>query len=104
MIIDKPLLPPEVQITANFAYLRWLGRGKKIWYDYHYNEEELKPWVPRLKEVASKVDRIFGYFNNHFHGYAVENCIQILEMLGEASNNQITIKNKIVEHNLRKKI
>ncbi len=25
---------------------------------------------------------MFGFFNNHFHGYAPENCIQILRMLG----------------------
>ena len=27
---------------------------------------------------------MFGIFNNHFHGYAPENCVQIMEMLGIA--------------------
>jgi len=32
--------------------------------------------------LAEKVKATNGYFNNHYHGYAVENCLQVLEMLG----------------------
>ena len=31
---------------------------------------------------------MYGYFNNHFHGYAVENCLQVLEMLGVLTREQ----------------
>ena len=102
-IVDEPLLPPDLHITADFAYIRWHGRGKKLWYDYHYNEEELEAWIPRLKKVTGNVKKVYGYFNNHFHGYAVENCVQILEMLGAATKEQTRIKDKIVQYNLEQR-
>ncbi len=94
-IVDEPLLPPKVKITANIAYFRWHGKGSRPWYNYRYKKEELKPWIPKLKQVATKVNVVFGYFNNHFHGYAVENCLQVLEMLGNLTPNQIEAKKKI---------
>jgi uncharacterized protein YecE (DUF72 family) len=91
-IVDEPLLPPEVHVTSKFAYFRWHGRGRRPWFDYRYKEEELKPWVPRVKETAGKVEKVYGYFNNHYHGYAVENCLQVLEMLGVLTPEQSDAK------------
>ena len=87
-IVDEPLLPPEIQVTADFAYLRWHGRGQRPWYDYHYKDEELESWLPKVKEVESSAKTVYGYFNNHFHGYAVENCLKILKMLGNLTSEQ----------------
>ena len=81
-VVDEPLLPPEIHVTADFAYIRWHGRGKAPWYYYHYRREELEEWKPRIEELRGKVRTIYGYFNNHFHGYAVHNCLQVLEILG----------------------
>ena len=80
--VDEPLLPAEVHLTSNFSYFRWHGRGDKIWFDYKYTEAELNQWVPKVEETARKVKRIYGYFNNHFHGYAPENCQYLIEKLG----------------------
>ena len=81
--VDEPLLPPELHVTSkDFAYFRWHGRGEKIWFDYKYNEVELNQWIPKVQETASKVKRIYGYFNNHYHGYAPENCQYLIEKLG----------------------
>jgi uncharacterized protein YecE (DUF72 family) len=102
-IVDEPLLPSDIHITADFSYFRWHGRGKKLWYDYHYQDEELKPWVPHIREVTDKVKKVYGYFNNHFHGYAIENCVQILEMLGTATKEQLRIKEKIIKYNQAKR-
>ncbi len=87
-IVDEPLLPPEIQLTADFAYLRWHGQGQRPWYDYHYTVEELEKWVPKLKEVEKETKTVYGYFNNHFHGYAVENCLKVLQMLGDLTPEQ----------------
>lgn len=102
-IVDEPLLPPEVHLTADFAYFRWHGRGTRPWYDYRYSEEELEEWVPRVEKTRNKVDKIYGYFNNHYHGYAVENCIEILEMLNAAKPEQSRIKERIIQRSARKK-
>ena len=87
-VVDEPLLPPEVRVTSKIAYFRWHGRGGRPWYNYRYKVEELEPWVPKVKEVASKAERVYGYFNNHYHGYAVENCLEVLEMLGVLTPKQ----------------
>jgi hypothetical protein len=84
-IVDEPLLPPEVHVTADLAYLRWHGRGTKPWFNYKYTEEQLTEWVPRVNEAARKAEKVLGYFNNHFHGYAPENCLQMMEMVGVVS-------------------
>jgi uncharacterized protein YecE (DUF72 family) len=94
-IVDEPLLPPDVKITSNIAYFRWHGRGRRPWFDYRYKKEELDPWVPRVREVSRKVEKVFGYFNNHYHGYAVENCLQVLEMLGALTPEQAEAKSRI---------
>ena len=97
-IVDEPLLPPEVQVTSNFAYIRWHGHGTRPWFNYRYSVEELKPWVPKVRKVAEGVKKGYGYFNNHFHGYAVENCLQVLEMLGILTPEQARAKNAVENH------
>lgn len=87
-IVDEPLLPPDPIVTADFAFVRWHGRGHRPWYDYRYKEPELSAWVPKLKEVMSKTKKVYGYFNNHFHGFAVENSLKMLRMVGESTGQQ----------------
>lgn len=102
-VVDEPLLPSEVHITADFSYIRWHGRGSRPWYDYHYSREELQVWIPEIQQIDDKVRKVYGYFNNHYHGYAPENCIEILEMLNQALPEQSRIKEKIIQHNLQKR-
>ena len=97
-IVDEPLLPPETVVTADFAYVRWHGRGRRPWYNYSYRLEELKAWLGRLKEISGSVGEIYGYFNNHFHGYAVENCLQLLQMLGLLTEAQTAALQRIEEY------
>jgi uncharacterized protein YecE (DUF72 family) len=94
-IVDEPLLPPDVKITSDIAYFRWHGRGRRPWFDYRYKRDELEPWVPKVKEVSRKVEKVYGYFNNHYHGYAVENCLQVLEMLGTLTPEQGEAKSRV---------
>ncbi len=100
-IVDEPLLPPETYITADFAYVRWHGKGKNPWYYYHYDRKELEAWKPRVLEVSEKTKNIYGYFNNHFKGYAVHNALQVLEILGIITPAQRRVLER-VEENLRR--
>jgi uncharacterized protein YecE (DUF72 family) len=86
--VDEPLLPPEVHLTADFTYFRWHGRGERPWFDYLYEKAELDEWVPKVEEAAGNVKKVYGYFNNHFHGYAPENCLYLIEKLGLLSEEQ----------------
>jgi len=100
-IVDEPLLPPEVQVTAEFAYIRWHGRGARPWYNYDYGAEELEAWVPRVEEAAGKARRVYGYFNNHFGANAVKNAVEMLAMLGASSPAQAAALRRIVERRER---
>jgi len=93
-IVDEPLLPPEIHLTADFAYFRWHGRGEKIWFDYRYNSKELDIWVPKVLETAKNTKKVYGYFNNHYNGYAPENCLQLIEKLGLLTEEQKKAKAK----------
>jgi uncharacterized protein YecE (DUF72 family) len=86
--VDEPLLPPELHLTADFSYFRWHGRGEKPWFDYKYSKQELDNWVPKVEEATGKVKKIYGYFNNHFHGYAPENCLYLMERLNLLTEEQ----------------
>ena len=80
-IVDEPLLPPEVHVTSPIGYVRWHGQGKRPWYNYQYTKEQLEDWVPKVREIQSSTKKTFGIFNNHFHGFAPENCIQTMKLL-----------------------
>ncbi len=80
--VIEPLLPPRMDITnPAFAYVRFHGFGKKIWFDYCFTEEEIKKWSHSIKEVIPKVDKIGVYFNNHFSGYAAKNSLMLMKEL-----------------------
>src|SRR5215470_13756232 len=49
---------------------------------FRYRDNELKDWVPKVQEVSARVKKTFGYFNNHFRGFAVENSLKMMGMLG----------------------
>lgn len=93
-IVDEPLLPPEIHFTADFAYFRWHGQGKRLWFDYRYSKEELDAWIPKVQEAAKQVKKVYGYFNNHYHGYAPENCLHLIEKLGLLSEEQKRAKER----------
>ena len=84
VMTEGPGLPKTMMSSTLTAYIRWHGRGSKVWYNYRYSHRELEPWVETIRELSDDVD-VLGYFNNHYHGYAPENCLDVLEMLGVAT-------------------
>ncbi len=98
-IVDEPLMPADVMLTSkDFAYVRWHGRGESPWYDYNYSETELRNWSPKVNEITQRVKQTYGYFNNHFHGFAVANALQLTQMLGTMTEDQEKSLGKIMEY------
>lgn len=97
-IVDEPLLPPEVHVTSDIGYIRWHGKGEGLWYDYRYTRDQLIEWLPRIEEVRANAKQTFGIFNNHFRGYAPENCIQMMKMLGIADDGHEAALKRIQDH------
>ncbi len=94
-IVDEPLLPPDLVVTADFSYIRWHGQGARPWYNYRYTDKELGAWVPRVKEVAAKTKKVYGYHNNHPFGHAVESALKESELLGVATEEQRSLQARV---------
>ena len=80
--VDGPHLPIELSVTAPFAYVRFHGHGRSIWYDYTYSNEELAAWVPRVQALATQAPSVYLFFNNHFRGDAAVNGQTLSRDLG----------------------
>ncbi|WP_455285792.1 hypothetical protein, partial [[Eubacterium] cellulosolvens] len=50
------------------------------------------------EEVRGNTTQTFGIFNNHFRGYAPENCIQMMKMLGVADERREATLERIQMH------
>ncbi len=76
-IISAPKLPSTIEVTADFAYIRW--HGTDDWYKHNYSKEELNGWATQIKKL--NVNDVFGYFNNDYKGFAPKNCIKLKKIL-----------------------
>ena len=89
--VDEPQgfrssVPPLVEATSDVGVIRFHGRNGEMWekssksaadrFDYLYSEDELKEWVPRIKELASKTKQLHALFNNCYSDKAVVNARQ----------------------------
>jgi uncharacterized protein YecE (DUF72 family) len=84
-LIDHPwfhridhLMQIDGILTADFVYLRWLGDRMKIeektksWDQVILDRStEMGRWVPAIRKMLEGDRMVYGYFNNHYAGYAV---------------------------------
>jgi uncharacterized protein YecE (DUF72 family) len=90
----------DVILTADHSFIRFHGRKKGYWYNYLYEEEELKPWTEKINKITddTKAKKLRIYFNNHYGGKAVANAIQFKELIEgkESSERERDTKKKIL--------
>jgi len=95
--IDQPIigrsLKPSAASTSPIGYVRLHGRRYDTWfsdnpaapaherYNYLYPEEELDPWVARIRTVNQHTRNTFVVTNNHYQGKAVVNALQLISIL-----------------------
>lgn len=87
----KSSMPPLAEATSDIALIRFHGRNREMWekkrvttterFNYLYGEEELKEWVPRIRELAAKTRQLHVLFNNCYADKAVTNARQVKLML-----------------------
>jgi uncharacterized protein YecE (DUF72 family) len=84
-LIDHPWMTPISQlastqdlVTADFAYVRWLGDRKVIeeqtqhWDRIIINrEDEMRIWIPVIRQLLKRRIQVMGYFNNHYAGFGL---------------------------------
>jgi uncharacterized protein YecE (DUF72 family) len=83
--IDYPKLPRQINLTADFLYVRWIGVNNM--YHLHSFERvdksiELRTWIDLIRPRLDKISEIYGYFNNDYAGFAVGTCRRFLHLLG----------------------
>ena len=79
---DYIIMPKGVHKTADFVYIRFLGRhGRYTTKDKELRDPsaELNWWANQLGDNSGKV---FGYFNNDYSGYSPEACRKLKTILG----------------------
>ncbi|MCL4458863.1 MAG: DUF72 domain-containing protein [Chloroflexi bacterium] len=74
---DHPTMPLDLQLTADFTYIRMHGGA----YSIGYSDEELEIWAQRIKEYVRQNIQVYVYFNNDAEGYAVSNARKLMAML-----------------------
>ena len=89
--IDKLMQQPRC-LTADFCYLRWLGdryaieRQTKRWDRIILDRSrEMETWIPAVRKMLASGRTVYGYFNNHYAGYAV-GSIRFFEELWRQSS------------------
>lgn len=83
-LIDHPWMPAAEQylsemdpVTADFAYVRWLGdryaieARTKTWDKVIIDRAgETRAWAGVVRKLLERVKPVFGFYNNHYAGHA----------------------------------
>jgi uncharacterized protein YecE (DUF72 family) len=89
--IDQPLfsgsLAPSSLTTSKIGYVRMHGRNYENWFqvqpgtccrhNYLYSEDELKPWIERIRKMEDSTDEIYVQMINTCSGKGMANALQI---------------------------
>ncbi|UWP78544.1 DUF72 domain-containing protein [Dactylosporangium fulvum] len=83
-------VPPVLEATADLAMMRFHGRSDR-WtskdihekFGYEYSVDELREWVPKLREVAATASSTHVLMNNCYSDHAQRNAAELIELLDE---------------------
>lgn len=74
----EALMRLEGVLTTDFAYIRWLGDRKGIerkttrWDRLIVDRRrDMGRWIPAIRGILDRGATVYGYFNNHYAGYAI---------------------------------
>jgi uncharacterized protein YecE (DUF72 family) len=81
---------PEVT-WPELAVVRFHGRSDETWkkrttsaaerFKYLYSRPQLRAWVPRLKSLAERAERVHALMNNCYQDYGVRNAADLAALL-----------------------
>ncbi len=69
---SQPYPQAPCLVTAPFVYLRFHGPGRL--FASEYSREELEGWAKKIRTWLTRGMAVYAYFNNDYHGYALENA------------------------------
>ena len=81
VVVDAPQVDAAnvpgtlIATTTPMAYVRFHGRNAGTWnarggsaaqrFDHLYGEDELREWVPPLRELSNETEEVYAFFNNN---------------------------------------
>lgn len=84
-MIDLHYMPRQSGVTAPFSYVRWLGdrseieKYDRVQIDRTARDDE---WGTVLRALTARVERIYGYYNNHYSGHSPSSVREMHRRLG----------------------
>lgn len=71
--------PCVEEVTADLVYYRF--HGPKEFFASKYSRQQLQSWATKMRRHLDAGRIVHAYFNNDWHGYAVENARTLRELL-----------------------
>lgn len=73
---------------GDFLYLRWKGTQeyKHFRVEQRNCQEDLKIWKLKMNQLSGRIRTVYGYFSNHYSGYAPNNCLSFMNLLCSGKN------------------
>jgi len=71
--------PYHEEVTTDFVYLRFHGREQL--YASDYSEDELKQYAQKISAWLDDGKKVWVFFNNDYHGFAVKNAEKLKELV-----------------------
>lgn len=78
---QAPLVP-----TAPFVYVRF--HGPERLFGSRYSTADLEAWAARMKRWLNEGRMVYAYFNNDFHGYAIQNAKELAALVAAPEKSQ----------------
>lgn len=85
--ISSQAMPEDLNVTADFAYIRFHGLEGGAAHDY--TRSELEPWAGHIRDQVRADRDVFAYFNNDLNVAAPANAKTLMEMVGGASRLKV---------------
>jgi uncharacterized protein YecE (DUF72 family) len=86
--VDEMMRRPEA-LTTDFVYIRWLGdrhgieRRTRTWNRLIVDRApQMRAWIGAIRTLLENGGTVYGYFNNHYAGYAVGSIRLFRELWG----------------------
>lgn len=72
------------RVGVDFAYVRWMGARDLSRFDevQRPQDENLKLWTEKIKELQERGTQVFAYFSNYYEGLATASALRLQESLG----------------------
>lgn len=97
---DYTIMPKVIHPTADFVYLRLLGRhGRYVTKDQELRDPsaDLAHWVNELARWEGAFKQVFAYANNDFAGYSPRTLERLKQQLGlESELPQVAIQQRLL--------